>query len=153
VARTLLDLAEVVRPRDVERAFEEAERLRLLDMRTIANLRARSHGRHGLALLDALLAEARPPPADTRLELERRFFDLIKDADLPPPATNVLVEDFLVDAVWPKQRLVVELDSRAFHDTRPAFERDRARDAKLQVAGYRVLRITWRRLQKEPAAI
>jgi hypothetical protein len=153
VARTLLDLAEVVRPRELGRAFEEAERQSLLDMRALKNLRARSHGRHSLALLDALLAEARPPPKDTRYELEHRFLDLIRETGLPPPATNVLIEGFLVDAVWPKQRLVIELDSRAYHDTRAAFERDRVRDAALQVAGYRVLRITWKRLHAEPEAV
>ena len=74
-------------------------------------------------------------------------------AGLPTPATNVLVEGFLVDAVWLRQRLVVELDSRRYHDTRAAFERDRVRDARLQVAGYRVLRVTWKRLHGEPQIV
>jgi very-short-patch-repair endonuclease len=153
VARTLLDLAEVVRPSELERAFEAADRLRLLDMRALDELRARSHGRHGLVLIDALLGETRPPPADTRSELESSFLALIREAGLPQPATNVLIEGFLVDAVWPEQRLIVELDGEAFHGTRAAFERDRVRDAALQVAGYRVLRITWRRLNNQPAAV
>jgi very-short-patch-repair endonuclease len=50
-------------------------------------------------------------------------------------------------------RLVVELDGYAFHRTRAAFERDRARDAALQLAGYRVLRLTARRLGEEPVAV
>jgi very-short-patch-repair endonuclease len=58
-----------------------------------------------------------------------------------------------VDAFWADGRLVVELDSRAFHGTRAAFERDRVRDATLQVAGHRVLRVTDRRLETEPAAV
>jgi very-short-patch-repair endonuclease len=37
--------------------------------------------------------------------------------------------------------------------TRAAFERDRARDAALRVAGHRVLRITYRRLKKEREAV
>jgi very-short-patch-repair endonuclease len=60
---------------------------------------------------------------------------------------------FEVDALWPHQRLVVELDGYEFHRTRAAFERDRARDAALQLAGYRVLRVTSRRLAGEPAAV
>jgi very-short-patch-repair endonuclease len=48
---------------------------------------------------------------------------------------------------------VVELDGRQYHHTRVAFERDRIRDAALQVAGYRVLRITWKRLHREPQVV
>lgn len=47
----------------------------------------------------------------------------------------------------------MELDGRAFHDTASAFERDRARDRTLQAAGWRVVRITWRSLRHEPAAV
>jgi very-short-patch-repair endonuclease len=48
---------------------------------------------------------------------------------------------------------VVELDSRSNHTTTRAFEEDRVRDATLQLAGYRVIRISWRRLVEEPAAV
>jgi very-short-patch-repair endonuclease len=48
---------------------------------------------------------------------------------------------------------VVELDGYAFHSDRAAFERDRERDARLQLAGYRVLRVTHRRLVEEPDAV
>lgn len=65
----------------------------------------------------------------------------------------MIVEGFEVDAVWLECKLVVELDSHEFHLTRAAFERDRVRDANLQLAGYRVIRITHRRLQDEPEAI
>ena len=51
---------------------------------------------------------------------------------------------------WPDDRLVVELDGHDSHSTRAAFERDRKRDTTLQLAGYRVLRITDRRLESEP---
>ena len=51
------------------------------------------------------------------------------------------------------QRLVVEVDGFAFHSSRAAFERDRVRDAELQAMGYRVLRVTWRRLVAEPDVI
>ncbi|MBW8059091.1 MAG: DUF559 domain-containing protein [Solirubrobacterales bacterium] len=56
-----------------------------------------------------------------------------------------------VDALWPGQRLIVELDGFAFHRHRAAFERDRARDAALQATGYRVVRLTHRRLEQEDA--
>jgi very-short-patch-repair endonuclease len=48
---------------------------------------------------------------------------------------------------------LVELDGHEFHRTRAAFERDRARDTALQLAGYRVIRLTQVRLTSEPGAI
>src|SRR3954452_221280 len=58
-----------------------------------------------------------------------------------------------VDAFWPSYRLIVELDSWEFDRGRRAFERDRERDAILQAAGYRVIRVTWRRLTQDPAEV
>ena len=52
-----------------------------------------------------------------------------------------------------RERLVVEVDGYAFHSHREAFERDRHRDAELQAAGYRVLRVTWRRIASEPESL
>jgi very-short-patch-repair endonuclease len=66
---------------------------------------------------------------------------------------NVLVEGLEVDALWPDQRLIVEVDGWQFHKTRAAFERDRARDAALLVAGYRVVRVTYRQLRDQPEAV
>jgi len=153
VARTLLDYAEVVYPPRLARAFEEADRLRLVDMKALERLMARSHGRHGLVPLQALVSEAWRPLPETRSELERVFLELCRDAGLPAPQANVMLAGLEVDALWPRERLVVELDGFAFHRTRAAFERDRRRDAALQLAGYRVLRLTARRLAEEPAAV
>jgi very-short-patch-repair endonuclease len=58
-----------------------------------------------------------------------------------------------VDAFWPTQKLMVEADSWKFHGHRDAFERDRARDAAMQAEGYRVIRLTHRRLEREPATV
>jgi very-short-patch-repair endonuclease len=73
--------------------------------------------------------------------------------DLPEPDTNVSILEHEVDAYWPQQRLVVEMDSWEFHSHRAAFEHDRARDAAMQAAGCRVIRLTHRRLKDEPAAV
>ena len=150
--RTLLDLAEVVSPARLEFAFEDAERLRILDLRAIGGMWERAAGRRGLRALAGLLSEAHEPP-DTRSELERRFVRLCREAGLPLPALNTMVAGVETDAVWPQERLIVELDGFAYHHTRAAFERDRARDADLQLAGYRVVRVTARRLDRDPAAV
>jgi very-short-patch-repair endonuclease len=54
------------------------------------------------------------------------------------------VAGFEVDAYWPQAKLVVELDGYAFHRSPDAFERDRARDVALTLAGLRVIRLSWR---------
>jgi very-short-patch-repair endonuclease len=52
-------------------------------------------------------------------------------------------------ASGPHAKLVVEVDSFEFHKSRAEFEADRKRDAKLMLAGYRVLRVTQRRIEFE----
>jgi len=150
LARTLLDLAEVVSRRELERAVEHAERLRLFDLSAIERLLARSHGRRGQSVLQAVIDDWLPGAETTRSGLERRFLALCRDAGLPLPVVNAVVEGYEVDAFWPNKKLVVELDSRTYHHTPTAFEQDRIRDAALQLAGHRVLRITDRRLTREP---
>jgi hypothetical protein len=124
----------------------------LFDLRAVEALMDRSKGRRGLGRLPRLVASYTAPPP-VRSELERRFLDLCRDAGLPPPDVNVLVADVLVDAVWDERGLVVELDGHAYHRTRAAFEEDRRRDTALQLAGYRVVRVTNRRLTEEPGAV
>ncbi len=97
------------------------------------------------------LLGAHDPTTRTRSHLERRFLALCAKHGLPAPGVNLIVEGLEVDAVWPDRRLVVELDGHAYHRTRAAFERDRERDAALQVAGYRVVRFTHRHLNHDPA--
>lgn len=153
VARTLLDLAEVIQPQALFHAFEQAERLALLDLRAIDRLWVTDHGRHGLRTLRSVLDDQRLPNTVTRSELERLFLDLCHETGLPMPTVNAVVEGFEADSVWPHARLIVELDGYRFHRSRTAFERDRARDAALLLAGYRVLRVTYRRLKTEPEAV
>ena len=153
VARTLLDLAEVVSSDRLARAVENADRLRLLDLRAADELCSRSRGRHGLKPLRAALSDYAPLYTETRSELERRFLAVCRHAGLARPSVNASLAGLEVDALWRDQRLVVELDGYAFHGTRAAFERDRARDTRLQLAGYRVLRVTSRMLDREPQAV
>jgi predicted transcriptional regulator of viral defense system len=80
VARTLLDLAEIVSPRRLERAFEGAERLRVLDAAAVQRLLERSRGRRGLRALRALLAAYCGEVPETRSPLERRFLDFCREA-------------------------------------------------------------------------
>lgn len=121
-AQTLRDLE---RTPDYERAYNEAQVLRLI---------ARDEGGSEM----------------TRSEAERALLALIRRAGLPRPHTNVQVRGHEVDVYWPEQRLIVEFDGWAYHSTRAAFERDREKDAELQLAGERVIRVTHRQLARRP---
>ena len=48
-----------------------------------------------------------------------------------------------VDAFWADQQLAIQLDGFEFHRTRRDRERDAASDADLELAGHRVMRLTW----------
>jgi very-short-patch-repair endonuclease len=151
-ARALLDIAEVVTLRQLRRAFEEAQRLKLADPVSVRACLARNPGRHGQAPLLALLKEAHEPQL-TRSEIERILLEISRAVGLQAPRMNAVICGFEVDALWEGQKLIVELDSYAWHSDRAAFEQDRVRDATLQLEGYLVLRITWRRRKYETAAV
>jgi very-short-patch-repair endonuclease/predicted transcriptional regulator of viral defense system len=157
VPRTLLDLAAVLTRRDVERAVEEAEVLQLADALSVADLVERHPGRRGVATIRAILATQRVGSTITRSELEERFLVLLDQAGLPRPDVNrsIHVSGRWIegDCVWLPQRMIAELDGHAFHTTAAAFERDRCRDRALQAAGWRVVRITWRQLHDDSAAV
>jgi very-short-patch-repair endonuclease len=53
--------------------------------------------------------------------------------------------------VWRDRRLIVEVDGYAYHRSPQAFEDDRERDVRLQVAGWRVLRFTWTQITRRGA--
>ncbi len=152
VERTLIDLACTTSTGLTRRAFERADRLGLLDVGALLHLRERARARRGIGRIDPLLRRHRPIPF-TRSELERRFLHLCDVNGIARPAVNVLLEGHEVDCLWAAARLVVELDGFGFHRDRASFEADRIRDAQLQLAGHRVLRITWRRLVESPAEV
>jgi very-short-patch-repair endonuclease len=129
-ARTLRDLRTVLQRHELDRAEEQAELL-------------------GLVIPDDASLDA----GFTRSEAERRLKQLCKAAGLPMPKANARVAGYEVDAYWPAQKLIVEVDGYRYHRTRAAFERDRRKDAALTAAGNRVVRITWRRLTNEPISL
>ena len=136
----------------VQSMIEEADRRGLFDLGAVERLCDRDPRPRGTALLASILTDFKPEPI-TRSEAERVLLEIWRGTGLPLPETNAIVEGYEVDAVWRDARVVVEVDSRAFHLNPTAFEEDRLRDARLQLAGYRVLRITWRRLMDDPAGV
>ena len=153
VARTLVDLAEVVSAQALAKALSEAERQGKLDAPAVRAALTRTRGRRGPghAALAAVLAEhAERGSTLTRSELEDRFVALLDAHDLPRPATNAHVAGYEADAVWPGARLVVELDGWAYHRGRRAFQDDRAKGNALVAAGWQLLRFTHADIARRP---
>jgi very-short-patch-repair endonuclease len=153
LARTLLDLAEVVTRTRLDGALESAQQARTFDLRAVDAVIDRNPGRHGIRPLQSALADLRDDPPWVIGDGERRFRALIRRARLPEPRTNVLVDGELVDAHWPAHNLIVEVDGWRFHHTRRAFEEDRQKDVRLTLRGHRVVRYTWRRLARAPGEV
>jgi very-short-patch-repair endonuclease len=90
----------------------------------------------------------------TRSEAEELFLALIRRAGLPEPELNVRIGRWEVDYFfWRHERLAVEIDGHAYHSARTARERDHRKDAELQAAHCLVLRISARRLRREPEVV
>lgn len=154
VARTLLDLAGVVPVRELRKAVSEAEVLRVLDQTAVRRLIKRSRGRRGVARLRMLLDEIHPQTKRTRSELERLFLRMCSRAALPDPEVNVSLDvdgaRLEPDFLWRDAGLIVEADSRRYHDTGSAFQHDRRREQRLLEAGWRIARCTWEQVETEP---
>ena len=159
VARTLLDLGAVVGRRPLERALEQADVQEVLDYAVLIDQIERNHGTRGARRLRAVLADHHAGDAPTESELEERLLALCRASGLPLPERQVQIwlrdgePAVRVDFVWRAQKLIVETDGGRYHRTRRAFESDRRKDQRLTLAGWRVLRITWRQLADEPQRI
>jgi predicted transcriptional regulator of viral defense system len=152
VARTLLDLAATGRSRRLRTAIEGAERRGLLDLIEIDAILARRAGSPGSRRLAEALSIYRAP-VFSRSWPERAFRDLAAKAALPPPACNVFVAGYEVDAYWERERFAVEVDGWQAHRSREAFERDPVRQEDLKLAGIDSIRVTARRIEREPVAV
>jgi very-short-patch-repair endonuclease len=135
--RTLADLATALPRRQLEKAAEMAEALKL-DIRVDPD-------HPGARRLVAAMAH--DLTTTTRSPLEDEFLELCIRYGIPRPRVNTSVEGYLVDFCWPEERLIVETDGR-HHLTRAAFERDRIRDAVLTARGWRVMRVTRRQMRR-----
>jgi very-short-patch-repair endonuclease len=154
--RTVFDLAAVLKLRELERAWHEAEVRGLRDRVSLPMLLARYPGRRGARNLRVLL-EAVEPVGFTRNDFEEVFVAFVDSYGLRRPRMNGTLalrgSFFEIDALWENERLAVELDSRAVHGTKRNFEGDKQRDRILLAEGWRTMRVTWRQLQDEPEEI
>ena len=138
--RTIVDLARREDEATVKRALRQAK---FTDAELAALPRRGKLGR--------ILATSAAP---TVSPLEDIVLDLILEAGLAHPEVNApyVLSDRVVypDLRWPEQRLIVEVDSREWHSDPLAQREDARRQADLEVAGERVLRVTYAQATREP---
>jgi hypothetical protein len=142
-ARTLLDCAPRMRPKSLTRAINDARRGKLLTLVGLAELVRRNPAHPGAPLLNPHLDNPQNP---TRSDGEDEFPSFCQRYGLPTPLINVEVHGFEVDAYFPDERLVVELDGWPFHRDRDKFESDRDQDATMLAHAIATIRITYDRL-------
>lgn len=154
--RTVFDLAAVLKRRELERVLHEAEVRGLRDRVSLPMLLDRYPGRRGTRVLRELL-ESPEPGGFTRNDFEEAFLALVDSHALPRPQMNADLalrgRFFEIDALWRRERVAVELDSRSVHGTNRNFEGDRQRDRILLAEGWRTVRVTWRALREEPREV
>ncbi len=155
LARTLLDLAAVLKPHQLARAIEAAERQRLLDYTPLHALLTSNPRRPRARNLRAALATYREGTG-TESDYEALLLHVCATHGLPLPqmdAALTLRDDTTIrpDAYWPAHRLVVEVDGDDWHAHRSARRRDHARDADIQALGLMVVRVLADDLKHRPA--
>lgn len=147
VPRTILDVAPRLKGRRLPRLINDVRRARLLTLDDLAAIVAHNPTHPGARLLRPHLDNPQNP---TRSDGEDDFPAFCRRHGLPTPIMNAIVHGVEVDAYFPAERLIVELDGWPYHRDRVTFESDRDRDATMLSHGIPTVRITYDRFEHEP---
>jgi uncharacterized protein DUF559 len=151
VARTIVDLAEVLTVEQLTNVMYEAAFRGLLDLDEVRETAARLNGRRNLAVFEEAIEAHLKGSAGSKSEKEDAFHALGRGR-WPRAIANVKVLGHEVDAFWPEFKLIAEVDG-APHERPRAKRRDRRRDRELTAAGYTVLRFTDIEIEQRPESV
>jgi hypothetical protein len=143
--RTALDIAPRLNDKRLKRVVNDARHAGYLHLDALADVLARNPTHPGTKRLNPFV-ETRTNP--TRSPLEDDFAVFCRRYGLPTPVTNTYLFGREIDAWFPVERVIVELDGRQFHED--TFESDRDRDADMLAAGIVTVRITDKRMNQNP---
>ena len=146
-ARTLLDMAPRLTDKQLRRAFNGLRLSHQLRPEHLADTLRRFPRAPGARRLEPL---ARTRRGATRSSLEDKFGDFCDRHGLPEPLLNERIGGREVDALFPEERVIVELDGYEVHSGRVSFEDDRDRDASMLALGFSTVRVTEERIDKAP---
>ncbi len=143
----MVDLAAVLDPSDLARAFHQAAVRHRVKPTAIEQILARRHNWPGTGNLRRVIHGDEPVSLS---RLESSFIAAVRRARLPRPRTNIPAGGRYVDCRWPEQRLTVELDGYRYHGTRHAWELDRQREREARSRGDEFRRYTWLDVVEDP---
>jgi hypothetical protein len=146
-ARTVFDISPRLEDKPLKRAVNNALHSEWCSESQLAELVNRlAHLRQAQRIAPLIGLEGTP----TRSGWEDEFPAFCRDHGLPAPVMGAVVQGFIVDALFPAERVIVELDSWEFHKGAFAFQTDRERDAETLARGFVTVRITWQRIHEAP---
>jgi hypothetical protein len=158
--RTIIDLAAVLNEGHLTRILDHGLASEKVDFDALAALFSElaRRGKPGTVIMRRLLearGEGYVPPES---ELERRLVNLLDRSGLPEPVRQFKAPwlrpvNGRIDLAYPDDHLLIEGDSRRWHQLVRAFESDRLRDNAAQLAGWRILRFTWREIEEQPERV
>jgi very-short-patch-repair endonuclease len=146
-ARTLLDIAPRITEKTLTRAVNELRFARHLHIEQLADLLLRCPRHPGARRLIPFVETA---DNATRSKFERDFLAFTERFGLPRPRVNVRVAGREVDAYFPEERVIVELDGYEFHSSKDRFRSDRDNDADALTLDIVTVRVTTDRLERTP---
>ena len=150
-ARTVLDLAAMLPDKGLRRVVRQSQARGYTSVRTLLEIAERANGHRGAGRLAAVVATGRAP---TRSDAEDLVLDLLLSGGFEHPHVNLPLwiggRRLVPDLRWPEQRLIVEVDSDTWHGGALAGEDDAERQALLEAAGERVVRVHWRQAAARP---
>jgi hypothetical protein len=143
-ARTVLDNAPRLAGKRLSRFVNDALRTPYLHVAAFADVLNRNPNHPGTR---RLLPFVRAP---TNSALEDDFLEFARRYGLPAPVTNTYLLGYEIDVLYPRERVIVEVDGYRFHSDRDSFERDRKRDAIMLANRFVTVRMTDERMEQEP---
>jgi very-short-patch-repair endonuclease len=158
--RTLFDLAAVAGRERLAVAIEDAHITKQCRLEELIALyeELRRPGKHGMKKLGRILAERGPGYVPPESKLERMLLKILRDAGLPKPRLQVQLPwrttlQSRCDALYEKERIILEADGRRWHTRVDTMAEDRRRDREAQNHGYRSYRFVYEELKHDPKMV
>lgn len=158
--RTIIDLAAVLGERRLDWVLDRALAAGSVDLERLQDLFdvLGRRGKPGTTAMRRLLNRRDPGYQPPDSALENRLWSVIVDAALPRPVKQFRAPwlkptNGRVDFAYPDRKLVIEGDSRQWHLLARSFDADRERDNLAQLAGWRILRFTWKDIVETPEMV